>query len=538
MYRHHTLAGARAKAAKAGWAGAMYAWESADTGEEATPERVRGPDGKPIEILCGTQEQHITADVAYAVWQYWKATGDDGFMAAAGAEILMDTARFWASRAQPEADGLHHIRGIIGPDEYHEHVDDNAFTNIMAAWNIFRGLDAAAWLKGHLPERWTELAGQMGISDSGLAQWRQVADTMATGLDPVTGLFEQFSGYHGLKEIDLTEYSGRTVPMDVVLGREAVQASQVIKQADVVALLALLPDAFGRRTAEVNFRHYEPRCGHGSSLSPAMHGLVAARLGDGGMALKHFRHTAALDLEDNNGGTAGGVRIAALGGLWQVAMLGFAGLSLRSDGLAFDPQLPSGWESLGFRVQWRGRQIRVSIEGCGGAFEASLERGDAMTLAVRGEAHRLRHGQVLRVPREVVLRQTNPGAGLFTAVICAWRRLPANVRKAGPTRSAHHEPVRGILQAPRALAAQLAGGIWSQAPITPAQPPQFVTTSPPRTSMMVHIRKHAGHGSRWTAAVSGHLSAPTYRTASPSRFRTRRRTGGHRCTPNARHAPP
>ncbi len=121
MYRFHTLDAARAKAAGMGWRGALYAWESAYTGAEMTPEQVIGPDRKIIDILCGKQEQHISADVAYAVWQYWHATGDEGFLLDAGAEILLETGRFWASRAQPEADGYRHIRGVIGPDEYHEH---------------------------------------------------------------------------------------------------------------------------------------------------------------------------------------------------------------------------------------------------------------------------------------------------------------------------------------------------------------------------------------------------------------------------------
>jgi trehalose/maltose hydrolase-like predicted phosphorylase len=142
MYRFHTLPGARAKAAHFGFKGALYAWESADTGEETTPERVVGADGKLVDILTGRMEHHISADVAYAVWQYWHFTGDDDFFLRAGAEILLDTARFWASRAVTEADGKRHIRHVIGPDEYHEDVDDNAFTNVMARWNIARRLGA------------------------------------------------------------------------------------------------------------------------------------------------------------------------------------------------------------------------------------------------------------------------------------------------------------------------------------------------------------------------------------------------------------
>src|SRR5215468_10682021 len=112
MYRFHTLTGARAKASRFGFKGALYAWESADTGAETTPERVVVSDGTVVEILTGQMEHHISADVAYAVWQYWRATGDDDFFLLAGAEILLETARFWASRAAPELDGRRHIRRI------------------------------------------------------------------------------------------------------------------------------------------------------------------------------------------------------------------------------------------------------------------------------------------------------------------------------------------------------------------------------------------------------------------------------------------
>jgi trehalose/maltose hydrolase-like predicted phosphorylase len=396
MYRFNTLPGARNKAARMGWRGALYAWESTDTGEETTPEQIIGPVGKLVQVLCGTQEQHISADIAYAVWHYWEATGDDAFLLDAGAEILLDTARFWASRALLEADGHSHIRGVIGPDEYHEDIDDNAYTNVMARWNIRRGLDIAALLGERWPASWVELAGRLGLDDAELRQWRQVADTLVTGLDPQTGLFEQFAGFFKLDAIDLSEYAGRTVPMDVVLGRERTQRSQVVKQADIVALLGLLPEEFDLPTKLANFRYYEPRCGHGSSLSRAMHALVAARLGDGELALRYFRETAATDLTDTAGGSAGGVHIAALGGLWQVALFGFAGLALRADALALDPRLPASWRSFSFRVHWRGRVVKVHIEPGGSLLAATLEAGEPMMLAVSGERHALRPGETLR----------------------------------------------------------------------------------------------------------------------------------------------
>jgi trehalose/maltose hydrolase-like predicted phosphorylase len=389
MYRFHTLAGARAKAAGMGWRGALYAWESAGTGAEMTPEQVIGPDRKVVTVLCGRQEQHISADVAYAVWQYWHATGDDDFLLQAGAEILLETGRFWASRAGLEADGHCHIRGVIGPDEYHEDIDDNAYTNVMARWNIRRALDTAALLRERWPARWKVLASQLGLVESELELWRNVSETIKTGLNLKTGMFEQFSGYFDLEDIDLKNYAGRSVPMDVVLGRERTQHSQVVKQADVVALLGLLPEEFKGDSAVKNFRYYSSRCGHGSSLSPAMHGLVAARLGDTATALRFFRQTAAIDLSAKRVGSAGGIHIAAQGGIWMLSVLGFAGLSLRGDGIAIDPQLPTGWDSIAFSVQWRGRHVKIRIDRNERRLNATLEAGEPMILFAGGKPNHL-----------------------------------------------------------------------------------------------------------------------------------------------------
>jgi len=185
--------------------------------------------------------------------------------------------------------------------------------------------------------------------------------------------------------------------MDVVLGRERTQKSQVIKQADVVALLGLLPEEFVGETGEANFQYYEPRCGHGSSLSRAMHGFVAARLGYSEMALRYFRQTAAIDLADTHVAIDGGIHIAALGGIWLTAVFGFAGLSLQSDGVAVDPQLPAGWSSLGFGFQWRGRRLTIRIDQAKQSLKATLEEGEPMTLVVSGTPHQLRRDKALRV---------------------------------------------------------------------------------------------------------------------------------------------
>ena len=362
MYRYLTLPGARANARRLGWRGALYAWESAETGEEMTPPSVIAPDGSVWAVLNGTQENHISADVAYAVWQYWEATQDERFLQDAGAEILLETARFWASRGEMGADGRYHIRHVIGPDEYHEDVDDSAYTNVMAQWNLERAVEVTRLMRARWPERWRQLVERIELDPEEPDRWSEIARIMYTGFDPDTGLFEQYRGFFGLEPIDLAAWAPRNAPMDVLLGRPRTQRSQVVKQADVVMLLYLLWDRFPPAVREANFRYYEPRTGHGSSLSPAIHALVAARLGDMDLAARYLRQAAEIDLADNMGNASGGVHAAALGGLWQAVVFGFGGLHFTPAGPALDPRLPPGWHGLRFPVQWRGGLTRMSAD--------------------------------------------------------------------------------------------------------------------------------------------------------------------------------
>jgi trehalose/maltose hydrolase-like predicted phosphorylase len=160
----------------------------------------------------------------------------------------------------------------------------------------------------------------------------------------------------------------------------------------VVALLALLADEFDAATLLANFRAYEPRCAHGSSLSRSMHALVAARLGDHALALRYLQETATIDLSASATDSAGGVHLAALGGLWQAVVLGFAGLSMAGDTLSLEPRLPPHWRCLGFLVCWRGRRVRIRVLQ-DGRVQAALEAGAAMTLLVHGVARVVKEGE-------------------------------------------------------------------------------------------------------------------------------------------------
>jgi trehalose/maltose hydrolase-like predicted phosphorylase len=363
-YRHHTLPAARSIAAAAGWRGAAYAWESADSGQDVTPAWYVTSTGDRRAILTGEQEHHLGADIGFAVWQYWTATGDEAFLLAEGAEILFELARFWVSRAEAAADGRWHVRRVIGPDEYHEDVDDNAYTNQLAAWLLGRAGELAAWLGQRHPDRWRSLRAALDLDEGEPARWRAVADGLVDGLDPETGLIEQHRGFHQLQEVDLATLASPTASGEAALGWDRLNQLKVIKQADVVLLLALLGERFPRAVQEANYRYYEPLTVHDSSLSPAVYALVAARLGDLGTAERYLRRATRLDLDLDQGVTAaGGVHIAALGGLWQALALGFGGMTVAGDQPRFAPHVPASWGSLRFRVHWRGALLEVTATG-------------------------------------------------------------------------------------------------------------------------------------------------------------------------------
>jgi trehalose/maltose hydrolase-like predicted phosphorylase len=361
-YRYWTLPGARHKAAKQGLEGAMYAWESAATGVETTPRWIPvwtqdADEGELIRIWCGDIELHITADVAYAVHTYWRVTGDDDFMRYFGAEIMLETARFWASRAEWNAErGIYEICDVIGPDENHDHVDNNAFTNGMARWNLKTALHVVEWLRGHHTAQGDELMGRLGLTDARLDHWRAVIDGLKIGFDPGTGLIEQFDGFYELQDVLFEEYEPRTTSLQAILGVEETQRCQILKQPDVLMLLYLLDDAFSAEALPANWSYYTPKTDvtYGSSLGPAIQAALAARMGDIEQAYHFFRLAAGTDLLDNRGNTSEGIHGATAGGLWQATVFGFGGIRLTSDGPVAEPRLPAGWTRLAFRLYFRG----------------------------------------------------------------------------------------------------------------------------------------------------------------------------------------
>ncbi len=366
-YRYHTLNGARRKATHGGYKGAMFAWESAATGDEVTPRwsMPNDPYAEDVRIWCRDREIHISADIAYAVWQYWQATGDDHWLRDYGAEIILDTALFWMSRVEwnPKQE-RYELSGVIGADEYHEQVNNNAFTNRMVQWHLEKAIAVYDWLQHTFPDVAAALAQHLQLTPERLQRWQSVITHMYMPYDPETGLIEQFEGFFQLKDIDLREYEPRDRSIQVVLGITETNQRQVLKQPDVLMLLYLMRGTqsfpYRRDVLQTNWHYYAPRTDitYGSSLGPAIHAILAADIDAAGMdaadPYAQFMQAALVDLEDTRGNTGDGIHAASAGGVWQAVVFGFGGIQLKESGPVATPHLPPTWTRLKFKLHWRG----------------------------------------------------------------------------------------------------------------------------------------------------------------------------------------
>jgi len=364
-YRWHNLPGARQKARENGFEGAQFPWESAGMGQEVTPSWVPHFEerGKLVRIWTGDIEIHISADIAYAACQYWRLTGDDAWMVEKGAELVLDTAKFWASRAEWDAaGGRYGYTDVIGPDEYHEHVDNNAFTNRMAVWNLETALEILDWLGEAAPEKAGALAADLDLTPDRLVHWQEVIEKMVIPVGP-DGIIEQFEGYFERQEVDLAALEPRRKSVQELFGIEATNRTQVLKQPDVLMLLYLLADAYTQDVVQANYDYYTPRTDHtyGSSLGPAIQAIMACRVGGAEEAYEHFIRAVRADLRDVRGNAGDGIHAASAAGTWQAVVFGFGGLRVGESGWRVEPRLPAHWRRLRFKFFDQGELQEVDI---------------------------------------------------------------------------------------------------------------------------------------------------------------------------------
>ncbi|MFO8069741.1 MAG: glycosyl hydrolase family 65 protein [Alkalibacterium sp.] len=365
-YRYHGLEGAHKKASENGYEGAQYPWEAAWIEDGETTPVWGAADivtGKATKIWSGFIEQHITGDIAYGVYQYYQATQDQTYMDEKGYEIILDTAKFWTSRVEyDEEQNNYVIRGVIGPDEYKEHADNNAFTNYIARWNMEKALEVMKELEARpaVKERLDKQFDFAVLADN-------LNDTLEKLYVPQPnkeGVIPQDDTYLMKEVIDLTKYKSQNFVGGLFhdYNLEQVNNLQVTKQADVLLLLYLFENQFEKDIKDKNWNYYEPKTMHDSSLSLSTHTTLAADLGYVDRAYELFEKARFIDMGPIMTTSNEGIHSASLGGIWQAIVFGFGGVRSLNGKLRINPSLPKKWLHLTYSIHWHNNELEVSID--------------------------------------------------------------------------------------------------------------------------------------------------------------------------------
>lgn len=426
MYRYRRLDEARHAASDAGFRGAMYPWQSGSDGREESQIVHLNPDsGRWVPDETHLQ-RHVNSAIPYNVWQYYEGTGDQEFLVQCGAEIILEIARFWASVATLNTErSRYEIRGVVGPDEFHTRypwrdapgLDNNAYTNVMAAWVLRRALDVLD-LVGE--ERSAELLESLQLNDEELALWEDISQRMyvpmhAQGPAHDSQIISQFEAYEKLEEFDWEGYRqkhGETPRLDRILEAEGDTANryQVSKQADVLMLFFLfsadeLQQLFQRLGYDCDteiisrtVRFYSDRASHGSTLSRVVHAWVLSR-SDRDHSCSLFRDALESDIPDIQGGTTSeGIHLGAMAGTVDLVQRCYAGIETRDNILWINPHLPTELAGLRFRIRYRRHWVLLDIDHQ--RVQVTCERGCNETIDIRvlGKPHAICQDNSLVVP--------------------------------------------------------------------------------------------------------------------------------------------
>ena len=330
------------------------------------------------------EEIHRNGAIAYAIHNYIRYTGDEAYLADCGLEVLVGIARFWAQRITWSAARQKYVLlGVTGPNEYENNVNNNWYTSYIACWSMRYAARAAAWVRENRPADYARICAKRAFDEAAeTAAWLRIADNMYLGEDPERGIFLQQDGYLDKEQTLVRDLDPEQRPINQKWSWDRILRSCFIKQADVLQGLYFFGEEFDLETLRRNFYFYEPRTVHESSLSPCVHAVLAARLGDMAKAGEMYLRTARLDLDDYNREVGEGCHVTSMAGSWLSVVEGFGGMCVRDGVLTFDPRLPEAWESLSFKVNFRGRVLTVKVTRT--AVEVSNE-GAPVPIAVCGE---------------------------------------------------------------------------------------------------------------------------------------------------------
>jgi alpha,alpha-trehalose phosphorylase len=375
-FRYSMLDKARARAVDLNQAGALFPWRTI-TGDEAS-----------AYYQAGTAQYHLDADIIYALKQYVDVTGDVELHAQIGAELLIETARMWTDLGFYGDEGRFHLHTVTGPDEYTTVVNDNTYTNLMARLNLNYAAEIITDLRARHPHRYQVLTDDVGLREEEIEEWRRAAAAMHVLYDEKRGINPQDATFLEHKRWDFEATPPENYPLLLHYHPLVIYRHQVLKQADVVLAMFLLGNEFTLEQKRRNFDYYEPLTTSDSSLSPAVHSIVAAEIGDQTRAMQFFDLSLMMDLADVGENTDDyGLHIASAGGSWMALVYGFGGLRDFDGHISLNPHLPRHWSRLAFGLTVRGQRLQVELTRS--RLELTLRDGGQMTVQVEGNPVKL-----------------------------------------------------------------------------------------------------------------------------------------------------
>ncbi|MDN4649374.1 MULTISPECIES: glycoside hydrolase family 65 protein [unclassified Curtobacterium] len=385
-FRYNMLDAARSRARELNQRGALFPWRTIN-GEESS-----------AYYAAGTAQYHIDADIAHALMQYVRASGDTDFLKRGAIDILVETARLWEDLGfwRSNGDQKFHIDGVTGPDEYTTVVDDNMYTNVMARANLWSAVNACRHLAVDDPDEYARMIRRTGLDQSEVESWERAAESMEIPFDPHRGIHPQDAQFLDKELWDLERTPESKRPLLLHYHPLVIYRFQVLKQADVVLALFLQGHEFTPAEKRRDFDYYDALTTGDSTLSAVVQSIMAAEVGYHELAGQYFQTALYVDLADLHGNTTDGVHIASTGGIWGALVNGFGGMRDHGGRLSFNPRLPVDWDRLTYRMTVHGSRVRVDLEQK--ALTFTVETGDGFDAWVHNQQTEVRPGDPTVVP--------------------------------------------------------------------------------------------------------------------------------------------
>lgn len=341
------------------------------------------------------EEIHRNGAIAFAIYNYFRFTGDYSYIPEMGLEVLIGIARFWHQRANfSEHKGQYVILGVTGPNEYENNVNNNWYTNYIAKWCIEYAIEQLEKVKEGYPDDYKRIIGKTHLTETETEKWKKVADNMYFPYSKEHGVYLQQDGFLDKELIPVSELPMSERPLNQKWSWDRILRSPYIKQADTLQGFYFFEDHFTKEELRKHFDFYEPFTVHESSLSPCVHSIQAAKLGRMDQAYQFYLRTSRLDLDDYNKEVEEGLHITSMAGTWMSIVEGFAGMRIIEDKLNFTPQLPEKWEAYSFKINFRNRILKVTVTKEGSSYE--LTGTEEMSIRVNGQRVVLKPGETIQ----------------------------------------------------------------------------------------------------------------------------------------------